>query len=114
MCFVPCFTKRLSLFRASLYFLMGQNLEKVARHPEKKMLKRLWMNLLIFRRSNLLDGRGQDDGIGRPLHATAHQIGEVAALRFNQRFSGHDFCELHQRERTLSEVRIPNQRSPTK
>ena len=57
-------------------------------------------------RRDLVDGRRHDHRVGRPLHAAAHQIREIAALRFDERFRGNDFREIHGRERTLSEAGI--------
>ena len=41
-------------------------------------------------RRDLVDGRRQHDRVCRALHAAAHQVGEIAALRLDERFGGDD------------------------
>ena len=46
-------------------------------------------------RRDLLDGRRQHDGVGGSLHAAAHQIGEVAPLRLDERLGRDDGRQIH-------------------
>src|SRR5262249_27369871 len=52
-------------------------------------------------RGDLFGGGRHDDRVGRSRHAAAHQVGEIAALRLENRFRRQYLRELHGADRTL-------------
>ncbi len=59
-------------------------------------------------RGDLLDARREDDGVGGPDDAAAHQIRQVATLRLGQRLGCDHVGETHAWQRTLAAVSVPD------